>query len=203
MGSTRIWGLSSTQDERQSYPRGHPRQHRPFIPTKACFKLNFEDPSGHWALKWEQSWTQRHQWPPAVAPGLQIQVSNLDILNLMEGTTPHCANFGGSLPKSPRQCIFASLQLILLKRCCLRTRLQVLNMQSRNIPYQIFFCFIHMIETPAMVLANPRKCVYSLINWKELDSHVAVQGIFWGFYRTQQLWQHKATLISACVAVSC
>lgn len=68
--------------------------------------------------------------------------------------------------------------------------------------YQIFFCFIHMIETLAMVLTNPRKCVYSLINWKELDSHVAAQGIFWGFCQTQRLWQEKATLISAYIAIS-
>lgn len=196
MGSTRIWGLSSTQEEWQSYPK----QHRPFIPTQGCFQLNCEDPCGHWALGWEQSWTQRHHWPPAVAPGLLIHHLTWTFKSDGENS-PHCANFGGFLPKSPGQCIFASLWLIPLKRCCLRIRLQVLNMQSRNIPYQIFFCFIHMIETPAMVLANPRKCVYSLINWKELDSHVAVQGIFWGFYQTQQLWQHKATLISAWIAV--
>lgn len=149
----------------------------------------------------------RSLWSLATSSGTWAPnpISNLDILNLMERTPPpstHCANFGGSFPKSLGQCIFASLWLISLKRCCLRIRLQVLNMKSRNIPYQIFFCFIHMIETPAMVLANPRKCVYSLIKWKELDSHVAVQGIFWGFYQTQQPWQHKGTLISASNAVS-
>lgn len=52
------------------------------------------------------------------------------------------------------------------------------------------FGFIQISETLAKILANLEDCVYRLISWKELDSHITAQGIFRGFCITlTQAWE--------------